>query len=99
MRVMLKAQLEVEAANLAIADGSINGVFEKVFDVCRPEATYFLVERGRRTFYAIFDMSSLEQIPVVAEPLFQSLGATVDFMPVMNQTELGAGLQAWTSSR
>ena len=83
MRVMLKAQLEVEAANLAISDGSINGVFEKVFAVCRPEATYFLTERGQRTVYAIFDMTSLDQIPVLAEPLFQGLGASVDFMPVM----------------
>ena len=27
------------------------------------------------------------------------LGATVDFMPVMNQAELGSGLQAWARSR
>ena len=99
MRVMLKAQLEVEAANLAISDGSINAVFEKVFGICRPEATYFLTERGQRTVYAIFDMTSLDQIPVLAEPLFQGLGATVDFMPVMNQAELGSGLQAWARSR
>jgi hypothetical protein len=99
MRVMLKAQLEVEAANLAISDGSIDAIFAKVFGVCRPEATYFLVEQGRRTVYAVFDMTSLDQIPVLAEPLFQGLGATVDFMPVMNQAELGSGLQAWARSR
>jgi hypothetical protein len=99
MRVMLKSQLDVEAANLAISDGSINGVFDKVFGLCRPEATYFLTEQGKRTFYAIFDMTSLDQIPMLAEPLFQGLGATVDFMPVMNQAELGSGLQAWAQSR
>ena len=48
---MLKAQLEVEAANLAISDGSINTIFEKVFGICRPEATWFLTERGQRTVY------------------------------------------------
>jgi hypothetical protein len=99
MRVMLKSQLDCEAGNLAINDGSINTVFEKVFAICRPEATYFLTEQGKRTVYAIFDMQSLDQIPALAEPLFQGLGATVDFMPVMNQAELGKGLQAWSAGR
>jgi hypothetical protein len=99
MRVMLKAQLNVEAGNLAISDGSINAVFERVFGACRPEATYFLTENGKRTVYAIFDMQSLDQIPVLAEPLFQGLGATVDFMPVMNQSELAKGLESWASAR
>jgi hypothetical protein len=99
MRVMLKSQLEVEAANLAISDGSIAKVFGTVFGACRPEATYFLTENGKRTVYAIFDMKSLDQIPALAEPLFQGLGATVDFMPVMNQAELEAGLKSWAISR
>lgn len=99
MRVMLKSQLEVEAANLAISDGSIAKVFGTVFGACRPEATYFLTENGKRTVYAIFDMKSLDQIPALAEPLFQGLGATVDFMPVMNQAELETGLKSWATSR
>jgi hypothetical protein len=98
MRVMLKCQLDCEAANLAISDGSINAVFEKVFDACRPEATYFLTERGQRTVYAVFDLTSPDQIPILAEPLYQGLGATVDFMPVMNQSELARGLQAWVAA-
>lgn len=99
MRMMLKSQLDVEAANLAIGDGSINAVFEKVFAACRPEATYFLTEDGKRTVYAIFDMASPDQIAVLAEPLFQGLGASVQFMPVMNQSELAKGLAAWAASR
>jgi hypothetical protein len=99
MRMMLKSQLDVEAGNLAIGDGSIGTIFEKVFAACRPEATYFLTEDGKRTVYAIFDMTSPDLIPVLAEPLFQGLGASVAFMPVMNQAELGSGLQAWAKSR
>jgi hypothetical protein len=99
MRVMLKSQLDVEAANLAIGDGSIAAVFAQVFGTCRPEATYFLTENGKRTVYAIFDMTSLDQIPALAEPLFQGLGASVDFMPVMNQAELEKGLATWGASR
>jgi hypothetical protein len=49
MRGMLKSQLDTESASLAISDGSISAVFEKLFGVCRPEATYFLTEQGKRT--------------------------------------------------
>lgn len=99
MRIMMKAQLAVEAGNLAIADGSIAGVFDKVFAACRPEATYFLTENGQRTVYAIFDMTSPDMIPVLAEPMFQGLGAHVDFHPVMTAPELQKGLSAWAAVR
>lgn len=97
MRIMLKAHLDVEAANLAIGDGSIAKVFDTVFGLCRPEATWFLTEGGQRTCYAIFDMQEPAIIPELAEPLFQSLGATVDFHPIMSAAELEAGLKGWAS--
>lgn len=99
MRMMLKSHLDVDAANLAIADGSIGPTFEKLFGYCRPEATYFMVEQGRRTIYAIFEMASPNQIPVIAETLFQSFGADVSIQPVMVGAELEAGLKAWTECR
>jgi hypothetical protein len=99
MRFMLRAQIGIEAGNLAIADGSIAAVFDKVFRICKPEAAYFLTDRGLRTACAIFDMDRPDLIPQIAEPLFQGLGATVEFMPVMSQAELGGGLQAWATSR
>lgn len=99
MRVMLKSQLDVDAANLAIADGSIGKTFEKIFGYCRPEATYFLVEGGKRTVYAVFDMTSPDQVPVVAETLFQAFGASVDLHPVMTGADLEKGLGAWMAAR
>jgi hypothetical protein len=99
MRMMLKAQLDIEAGNLAINDGSIATVFDQAFGAARPEATWFLTENGLRTVYAIFDMASPDVVPAIAEPLFQGLGATVAFMPVMNQSELQLGLQKWAEVR
>jgi hypothetical protein len=99
MRTMLKTQLDVDAANLAIADGSIGKTFDKLFGYCRPEATYFLVEQGKRTVYAVFDLASPDQIPVIAETLFQAFGATVDLHPVMGGGDLETGLGAWMASR
>jgi hypothetical protein len=99
MRMMLRAQLGVDSGSRAIAEGSIVAVFDEVFGICRPEATYFLTDRGLRTVYAIFDMKTPDIIPQIAEPLFQGLGATVEFMPAMTQAELAAGLQAWAGGR
>jgi hypothetical protein len=99
MRMMLKSQLDIEAGNLAINDGSIGKVFEKVFATCKPEATWFLTENGLRTVYAIFDMPSPDMVPALAEPLFQGLGATVAFMPVMTADELQQGLGTWARMR
>ena len=99
MRMMMKTSLEVEAANLSIAEGSIGPVFDSVFGRCKPEAAYFLVEGGRRTVYAFFDMSSADQIPALAEPMFHAFGAKVEFWPVMVQDELKKGLADWAKSR
>jgi hypothetical protein len=99
MRTMMKAQIEVEAGNLAIAEGSIGPVLDKVLALCRPEAAYFLTEDGKRTIYAVFDLTAPEMVPQIAEPLFHALGATVDFHPVMIGSELERGIAAWAGNR
>ena len=99
MRMMLKAQLNVDAGNMAIADGTIGPVLEKVLGLCRPEAAYFLTEGGRRPIYVFFDRASPEKVPEIAEPLFHAFGASVDFRPVMIAPELQKGFAAWAASR
>jgi hypothetical protein len=99
MRMMLKFRLDVEAANLATNEGAIGKVIASVLGEAKPEAAFFLTEGGKRTGYVYFDLASPDQIPVLAEPLFHGLGAEVDFTPVMNQTELQAGLEAWARSQ
>jgi hypothetical protein len=99
MRTMMKAQIEVEAGNLAIAEGSIGPVLDKVMGICRPEAAYFLTEDGKRTIYVVFDLTMPEMVPQIAEPLFHALGATVDFHPVMIAPELEKGIAGWAVNR
>lgn len=58
---------------------------------CNPRA----LTSGRKTANAratYFDLDDSARIPVIAEPLFQQLGATVEFIPVMNAEELQRGL-------
>lgn len=48
-----------------------------------PEASYFFEEGGDRAFVFIVNMDSVDLIPSIAEPLFQDIGAKVEFHPVM----------------
>ncbi|MDR3476376.1 MAG: hypothetical protein P4M09_32445 [Devosia sp.] len=99
MRMMLRATFDVEAANLAINDGSVAAVFDKVFAVCPPEATYFTTEDGKRALYAFIDLKSVEQMPMITEPMFQAFGASVDLKPVMTPDDLAKGLSAYAASK
>ncbi len=92
MRTMLKLQLPVEAGNDAIQTGRIGQVMETIMGRLQPEAAYFGAENGKRTAYIFFDLNDPSQIPVVSEPLFQSLNASIEFSPVMNVEELQKGL-------
>jgi hypothetical protein len=51
-----------------------------------------------RTGYIVFDLKDASDIPGVAEPFFQELGAKVAFMPVMDVQDIQAGLQKFTSN-
>lgn len=92
MRTLLKAQFPVEAANAAIKDGTLGKTMEQVLGAIKPESAYFLAENGLRTAIAVFDLKDPSDIPVIAEPLFMNLNASVTFTPCMNRDELQAGL-------
>ena len=49
----------------------------------KAEASYFFEAGGDRTFVFIVNIESAEMIPSIAEPLFQDIGAKVEFHPVM----------------
>jgi hypothetical protein len=92
MRMMLRFQVPVEVGNDTIRNGKIGEILETVMKIVRPEATYFTTEDGKRTAYVFFDLRDPAQIPVIAEPLFQGMNASVHFSPVMTAEELQAGL-------
>src|SRR5688572_16322914 len=92
MRTLLKASMQVEAANRAIRDGTIGGLIDSLIQQLKPEACYFGPENGLRTMYIVFDLQDASQIPVIAEPLFEVLQAQVTMVPVMNEKDLKLGL-------
>ena len=48
---------------------------------------------GERTAMFVVDISSNDQIPAIAEPLF-NMGAKVEFHPAMNMADLKKGIQS-----
>jgi hypothetical protein len=94
MRMLLKATIPTELGNRAIKDGSFAKVMEATMAKLKPEAAYFVAERGRRCALFFFDMREASDIPGIAEPLFVGLHAEIELVPVMNADDLKKGLGA-----
>ncbi len=93
MRMLLKMQMEVEAGNRAIEDGSFGEMLERVMGEIKPEAAYFTAIDGRRTGLIFFDLKEPSDIPAIAEPFFRTVGASIEFLPVMTPEDVQKGLE------
>lgn len=93
MRTMLKWTVPVEKGNEAIKDGTLMKTMEDMMEQLKPEAAYFATGEGERGGFFVFDMSDPSQIPLIAEPLFLNLNASVEFAPVMNSDDLRKALE------
>jgi len=98
MRMLLKIDMNLEAGNEAIRSGKMAEFNQSLMERIQPEAAYFSTENGTRTSYIFFDLQDPSQIPAIAEPLFQNLGARVEFIPVMNGDDLQKGLAGLSDS-
>lgn len=92
MRMMLKWTVPVEKGNETIKDGTLTKTIETLLETLKPEAAYFLAQNGERAGIMVFDMTDPSQIPQIAEPLFLSVNAAVEFLPVMNADDLRKAL-------
>jgi hypothetical protein len=63
MRCMLRIQIDTEAGNAAIKDGSVPNVIQQVMEKAQPEASYFTTEDGARTSYMFFDLADRPTFP------------------------------------
>lgn len=95
MRTLLKVNIEINAGNKAIKDGSLPNIFQNLKTNIKPESEYYVTENGIRSAYFFFDLKDTADIPFIAEPLFLQLNAKVEFFPAMNGTDLQKGLEKW----
>ncbi|MBV8989186.1 MAG: hypothetical protein JO372_11580 [Solirubrobacterales bacterium] len=92
MRMLLKMQMDVEAGNRAIKDGSFGKMLERVMGQIKPEAAYFTAIDGKRTGLIFFDLEEPSRIPAIAEPFFMTVGASIELLPVMIPEDVQKGL-------
>jgi hypothetical protein len=96
MRMMLKVTVPTEAGNRALKDGSFQKTMEEAISRLKPEAAYFIAEKGRRCALLFFDMQSSSDLPKIAEPFFMGFDAEIEVVPAMNANDLQKGLAAAT---
>jgi hypothetical protein len=92
MRMMLKFTLPVEKGNQAFKDGSLRKTLDTIMKKLKPEAAYFGPSDGKRCGMIFFDLAAPSQMVEIVEPLFSSLNAAVEIVPVMNADDLRAGI-------
>jgi|SRR5271165_3272962 len=92
MRMMLRLQFPVEAANAAIKDGRLAKVISSTLERLKPEAAYFTAVDGDRGGFIVFDMQHPSDIPSICEPFFHELHATVELTPVMTAEDVQTGI-------
>jgi hypothetical protein len=93
MRMLLKASMDTEKSNQALAEGTMQPALEGMMRELQPEAAYFYPENGRRTALFVVDMEDPSRLPAVTEPFFSNAGADVHVTPVMNAEDLQKGLR------
>jgi hypothetical protein len=94
MRTLMRVSIPVEAGNNAIRQGGLERVVNDTMNRLRPEAAYFTTEKGNRTCYMVFDLKDVSDMPMISEPFFMELNASVDWSPVMNKDDLKRGLES-----
>jgi hypothetical protein len=92
MRMLMRIQMDTEAGNQAIKDGSMMTSLQAAVEQLRPEAAYFALQNGDRCAYLVFDMAQTSQLPPICEPMFAAK-AKIYMSPVMNMDDLTVGVQ------
>jgi hypothetical protein len=93
MRVLMTVSMDTEKGSLAIRNNTLGQVMKTALDAVKPEAAYFGTKDGKRTGFIVFDLADPSDLPSVAEPFFQELGAAIDVVPVMDFNDVQSGLQ------
>jgi len=93
MRMLIDFNLPLEPFNTMVKKGTAGTAIEKVLGDIKPEAVYFSERNGKRGGIMIVEVADPSKVPSIAEPLFLTFEATVEFHIVMSPEDLAkAGL-------
>jgi hypothetical protein len=93
MRFIVRAKIPTEAGNKMVKDPKFIQNLEEYISKVKAEASYFFEADGNRVCAFVVNMDSVDMIPTIAEPLFQEMGANVEFHPVMSFDDLKKAVQ------
>ena len=88
MRFLVKARMDIEAANALARAGKLGSTIQSIVEDLRPEAAYFVAEEGQRTAILVINMEDASQIPAIAEPWFLDLNGEIEATPAMVAEDL-----------
>ena len=88
MRILITFSINPEKGDQLIKEGRIGETMGSILDELQPEAAYFTDVEGTRGGFLVVDMEDASQIPLMVEPLFLQVGATVHMQPVMTAEDL-----------
>ncbi len=88
MRFLVKARMDVEAANALASAGRLGSTIQSILEDLKPEAAYFVADEGQRTAILIINMEDTSQIPAIAEPWFLAFNADIEATPAMVAEDL-----------
>ena len=88
MRFLVKARMNVEAANALARAGKLGSTIQSILEELKPEAAYFVADEGQRTAILVIDMEDMSQLPAVAEPWFLAFDADIEATPAMVAEDL-----------
>ena len=88
MRFLVKARMDVEAANALASAGKLGSTIQSILEELKPEAAYFVADEGQRTAILVIDMEDPSQLPAVVEPWFLAFNADIEATPAMIAEDL-----------
>ncbi len=84
MRIAVRVNIPNDEGNEAIRSGKMGEMMGAFVQKWRPEALYFYPRDGLRGFTFYTNMDDASQMPALAEPFFEGLGAEIEMTPCMN---------------
>ena len=92
MKFLIRATMPVAAGNAFVKRGDWQGKMDQIMGDLKPETAYFCLDRGQRTLYMLVNVEHSHQLPAIAEPLWHTFQADVEFIPTMTQDDFGAAM-------
>ncbi len=88
MRILIDFKMPLEPFNTLVRNGTAGEKLAEIMAAIKPEVAYFGIRDGMRGGILVVNVEDNSQIPSIAEPLFLSFNASIEFLPVMIPEDL-----------